>query len=105
MESKLPTLKFILKFILGRRLPHGRGLIGFNSGVCRDLIRSVRQCKTAQDERNVIAKEGAALRKAFKEQDGRYRHRYVVEGFSFGGCCANSCDRTRGVSCAGMSPS
>jgi AP-1 complex subunit gamma-1 len=43
----------------------------------RDLIRSVRQCKTAQEERNVIAKEGAALRKAFKEQDSRYRHRCV----------------------------
>lgn len=46
--------------------------------MCSDLIRSVRQCKTAQEERNVIAKESAALRKAFKEQDGRYRHRYVV---------------------------
>lgn len=43
--------------------------------VCSELIRSVRQCKTAQEERNVIAKESAALRKAFKEQDGRYRHR------------------------------
>lgn len=49
----------------------------------RDLIRSVRQCKTAQEERNVIAKEGAALRKAFKEQDSRYRHRFVLFCFDF----------------------
>ena len=42
---------------------------------CRDLIRNVRQCKTAQQERDVIAKEAAALRQAFKEQDSTYRHR------------------------------
>ena len=42
----------------------------------RALIRQVRQCKTAQQERDVIAKEAAALRQAFKEQDGTYRHRY-----------------------------
>ena len=42
---------------------------------CRDLIKQVRQCKTAAEERNVIAKESAALRQAFKEQDGTYRHR------------------------------
>jgi hypothetical protein len=41
----------------------------------RDLIRAVRQAKTAQQERDVIAKEAAALRQAFKEQDGTYRHR------------------------------
>lgn len=42
---------------------------------CRDLIKQVRQCKTAAEERNVVAKESAALRQAFKEQDGTYRHR------------------------------
>lgn len=41
----------------------------------RDLIKQVRQCKTAQEERDVISKEAAALRQAFKEQDGTYRHR------------------------------
>ena len=45
------------------------------AAACRDLIKQVRQCKTAAEERNVIAKESAALRQAFKEQDGTYRHR------------------------------
>ena len=46
--------------------------------LCRDLIRLVRQCKTAQEERDVIAKESAALRKAFQEQNSAYRHRYIA---------------------------
>lgn len=45
--------------------------------VCRELIRNVRQAKTAAEERNVIAKESAALRNAFKDQDVTYRHRNV----------------------------
>ncbi|KAI7839019.1 hypothetical protein COHA_007161 [Chlorella ohadii] len=45
----------------------------------RDLIKQVRQCKTAAEERDVIAKESAALRQAFKEQDGTYRHRNVAK--------------------------
>jgi hypothetical protein len=45
----------------------------------RDLIRSVRACKTAAEERDVIAKESAALREAFKDQDSRYRHRNVAK--------------------------
>ncbi|BDA45799.1 AP-1 complex subunit gamma-1 [Coccomyxa sp. Obi] len=45
----------------------------------RELIRSVRQCKTAAEERNVIAKESAALRNAFQEQDTTYRHRNVAK--------------------------
>jgi len=45
----------------------------------RELIKSVRQCKTAADERNVIAKESAALRNAFREQDSTYRHRNVAK--------------------------
>lgn len=51
----------------------------------RDLIKSVRQCKTAAAEREVIAKEAAALRKAFKEQDGHYRHRNVAKVRMHGG--------------------
>ena len=46
---------------------------------CRDLIRQVRQCKTAAEERNVIAKESAALRNAFRNQDQSYRHRNVAK--------------------------
>ncbi|CAL8470618.1 g10160 [Coccomyxa elongata] len=45
----------------------------------RELIRSVRQCKTAAEERNVIAKESAALRNAFQDQDITYRHRNVAK--------------------------
>lgn len=39
----------------------------------------MRQCKTAQQERDVIAKESAALRQAFKDQDVTYRHRNVAK--------------------------
>lgn len=46
---------------------------------CRDLIRAVRACKTAAEERDVIAKESAALREAFREQDARYRHRNIAK--------------------------
>lgn len=47
--------------------------------LCRDLIRAVRQAKTAAEEREVVAKESAALRAAFKEQDSLYRHRNVAK--------------------------
>ena len=33
----------------------------------KDFIRAVRACKTAADERSVIAKESAAVRTSFKE--------------------------------------
>lgn len=46
----------------------------------RDLIRSVRACKTAADERAVIAKESALIRTAFKEDAyADYRHRNVAK--------------------------
>ncbi len=45
----------------------------------RDLIKAVRQCKTAAEERNVVAKESALLRNAFKEQDSTHRHRNVAK--------------------------
>lgn len=45
----------------------------------RELIRAVRACKTAAEEREVVAKESAALREAFKDQDPRYRHRNVAK--------------------------
>jgi AP-1 complex subunit gamma-1 len=34
----------------------------------RDLIRSVRTCKTAAEERAIISKESALIRTAFKEE-------------------------------------
>jgi hypothetical protein len=45
----------------------------------RDLIRAVRACKTAAEERSIIAKESAALRNAFRDQDTLYRHRNVAK--------------------------
>lgn len=47
--------------------------------ICRELIRAVRACKTAAEERSVVAKESAALRQAFREQDTLYRHRNVAK--------------------------
>ncbi|RHZ05720.1 hypothetical protein DYB31_001381, partial [Aphanomyces astaci] len=45
----------------------------------RDLIRNVRACKTAAEERAVIAKESALIRTAFKDNDKQYRHRNVAK--------------------------
>jgi len=49
------------------------------SSKLRDLIRQVRACKTAQDERAVITKECALIRTAFKENNVAYRHRNVAK--------------------------
>ena len=40
----------------------------------KDLIKSIRSCKTAADERAVIAKESAAIRTAFKEESNETRY-------------------------------
>uniref|UniRef100_K3WEF7 AP-1 complex subunit gamma n=1 Tax=Globisporangium ultimum (strain ATCC 200006 / CBS 805.95 / DAOM BR144) TaxID=431595 RepID=K3WEF7_GLOUD len=45
----------------------------------RDLIRNVRSCKTAAEERAVIAKESALIRTAFKEHDKQHRYRNVAK--------------------------
>mmetsp|Transcript_34888 Transcript_34888/g.33179 ORF Transcript_34888/g.33179 Transcript_34888/m.33179 type:complete len:878 (+) Transcript_34888:174-2807(+) len=45
----------------------------------RDLIRSVRACKTAAEERGVISKECALIRTAIKEEAEIYRHRNVAK--------------------------
>jgi AP-1 complex subunit gamma-1 len=45
----------------------------------RDLIRAVRACKTAAEERAVISKECALIRSAIKEEDEQYRHRNVAK--------------------------
>lgn len=47
--------------------------------LCRDMIRSIRACKTAAEERGVVAKECAVLRNAFKDNDQDYRHRNVAK--------------------------
>ncbi|CAK9225490.1 unnamed protein product [Sphagnum troendelagicum] len=43
------------------------------------MIRSIRACKTAADERAVVAKECAVLRNAFRDNDQDYRHRNVAK--------------------------
>jgi AP-1 complex subunit gamma-1 len=45
----------------------------------RDLIRKVRACKTAAEERAVIAKESAHIRTAIREEQEHYRHRNVAK--------------------------
>lgn len=45
----------------------------------RDLIRAVRACKTAAEERGVISTECALIRTAIKEEDERFRHRNVAK--------------------------
>lgn len=39
----------------------------------------MRTCKTAQEERDVIAKESAALREAFRENEPLVRHRNIAK--------------------------
>lgn len=45
----------------------------------RDLIRAVRACKTAADERSTITKECALIRTAFKDDKNPFRHRNVAK--------------------------
>ena len=45
----------------------------------RDLIRSIRACRTAQDERDLINKECASIRTSFKEEDNESRSRSVAK--------------------------
>lgn len=45
----------------------------------RDLIRSIRACKTAQDERDLINKECAYIRTSFKSDDNDARARDVAK--------------------------
>ncbi len=45
----------------------------------RELIRNVRACKTAAEERAVIAKECALIRSAFKDEDAKFRARNVAK--------------------------
>ncbi len=45
----------------------------------RDLIRALRACKTAQDERNLVQKECASIRTSFKGEDSDARARDVAK--------------------------
>ena len=46
---------------------------------CRDMIRAIRACKTAAEERGVVRKECAAIRAAVSENDQEYRHRNLAK--------------------------
>ena len=45
----------------------------------RDLIRAVRACKTAGEERAMITKECALIRTAFRDESNEFRHRNVAK--------------------------
>ncbi|XP_004297651.1 PREDICTED: AP-1 complex subunit gamma-2-like isoform X2 [Fragaria vesca subsp. vesca] len=52
----------------------------FSSGTrLRDMIRAIRACKTAAEERGVVRKECAAIRAAINENDHDYRHRNLAK--------------------------
>ncbi|KAL9246473.1 hypothetical protein vseg_020003 [Gypsophila vaccaria] len=52
----------------------------FSSGSrLRDMIRAIRACKTAAEERAVVRKECAAIRAAISENDPDYRHRNMAK--------------------------
>ncbi|KAG8473460.1 hypothetical protein CXB51_035770 [Gossypium anomalum] len=44
-----------------------------------DMIRAIRSCKTAAEERAVVRKECAAIRAAISENDQDYRHRNLAK--------------------------
>ncbi|RUP47155.1 Clathrin/coatomer adaptor, adaptin-like protein, partial [Jimgerdemannia flammicorona] len=45
----------------------------------KDLIKAIRACKTAADERAVIQKESAAIRTSFREENNEARHANVAK--------------------------
>ncbi|KAK4261289.1 hypothetical protein QN277_004309 [Acacia crassicarpa] len=45
----------------------------------RDMIRAIRACKTAAEERAVVRKECASIRDAINENDPDYRHRNIAK--------------------------
>ncbi|XP_059648987.1 AP-1 complex subunit gamma-2-like isoform X2 [Cornus florida] len=52
----------------------------FSSGTrLRDMIRAIRACKTAAEERAVVRKECAAIRSAISENDQDYMHRNLAK--------------------------
>ena len=45
----------------------------------RELIQKVRACKTAAQERAIIARESAKIRTAFKDEKSEYRPRNLAK--------------------------
>ena len=48
-------------------------------GRVKDMIRAVRACKTAQDERDLVNKECAFIRTSFKDEDQDGRNNNVAK--------------------------
>ncbi|KAL6567830.1 hypothetical protein OROGR_001498 [Orobanche gracilis] len=51
----------------------------FSGTRLRDMIRAIRACKTAAEERAVVRKECASIRSAIGENDQDYRHRNLAK--------------------------
>ncbi|XP_042440967.1 AP-1 complex subunit gamma-2-like isoform X1 [Zingiber officinale] len=52
----------------------------FSSGTrLRDMIKAIRACKTAAEERAVVRKECAAIRSSISENDQDYSHRNIAK--------------------------
>ncbi|KAF9679977.1 hypothetical protein SADUNF_Sadunf06G0072100 [Salix dunnii] len=51
----------------------------FSGTRLRDMIRAIRACKTAAEERAVVRKECAAIRTSINENDHDYRHRNLAK--------------------------
>lgn len=45
----------------------------------REVIKQIRQCKTAAEERGVVYKESALIRNAFKEKECEHRNRNIAK--------------------------
>lgn len=71
----IPSVKSVRFHIVCRAVP----IIRIMSMKLRDLIRKVRACKTAAEERSVIAKESAMIRTAIREEQAHFRHRNVAK--------------------------
>ncbi|KAG5062046.1 hypothetical protein JHK85_003229 [Glycine max] len=54
-------------------------MLGAATSHCMDMIRAIRACKTAAEERAVVRKECAAIRAAINENDNDYRHRNLAK--------------------------
>lgn len=49
------------------------------SKLLRDIIKEIRDSKTAAEERDIISKECADIRTSFKKEDNQYRARNICK--------------------------
>lgn len=81
--SKLPIYRlkgaFLLTILISLPLEVPTRLVSLISTLSADLIKAIRACKTAADERAVIQKESAAIRTSVKEENNEARHANVAK--------------------------